>query len=243
MIQNVPSSRTIIRILDLLLERNPNPGGMELGNTYRTLVGVILSARTRDEQVLKLLPKFFESYPDIVRLSNADEAQIRLQINTIGMYKQKAKNLKKMAEKVVHNFQGQIPNTMENLVQLPGVGRKTASVMLVSCFQKPAIAVDTHVHRVTNRLGWVKTKTPKTTEQALLKIIPIEQMKKVNRVFVKFGRSVCIPGKPRCYLCPILKYCPYKNKNLSKPKDLEQLKKKLEQRESELEHLRQSVAK
>jgi endonuclease-3 len=216
---------------------------MEIGDPYRTLVAVILSARTRDEQVLKLLPGFFEAYPTVEKLAAATPKQIETKINTIGMYRQKAKNIQRMAEQVVKDFGGEIPKTIEELVSLRGVGRKTASVILVACFGNPAIAVDTHVHRVTNRLGWVKTKTPEKTEAALLKIVPQDVQKIVNQVFVKFGRYICIPGRPRCWMCPIQKSCAYPNKNLHAPRDAEEVRDDLARREHELEMLRRHVEK
>lgn len=150
----------IIKTLARLKKHWRNPGAMEIGSPYQNLVAVMLSARTRDEQVLKLLPGFWKAFPSPEELSVATTKQIESKINTIGMYRQKAKNLKKMAGQVVQRFGGNIPSTIDELVHLAGVGRKTASVVLVASFNTPAIAVDTHVHRVTNRLGWVKTNAP-----------------------------------------------------------------------------------
>ncbi|MBI4714175.1 endonuclease III [Candidatus Uhrbacteria bacterium] len=213
------STKSILLVLEKLKKEFPNRGAMEIGNPYQNLVAVMLSARTRDEQVLKLFPSFLKNFPTVQKLAKSTPNQIDRRIKTIGMDRQKAKNLQKMADEVVNKFHGQIPNTMEDLTFLTGVGRKTASVILVTSFFKPAIAVDTHVHRVTNRLGWVNATTPEKTEKALLEIIPETLQPVVNRVFVKFGRYICIPGKPRCWGCPIQKYCAYKNKNLIKPKN------------------------
>lgn len=142
----------MVKVLKTLKKRWPNPGAMEIGNPYQNLVGVMLSARTRDEQVLKFVPGFFKAFPTVEKLAGATTKHIESRINTIGMFRQKAKNLKKMAQQVVEKFGGMIPSTMDELVSLAGVGRKTASVVLVASFNTPAIAVDTHVHRVTNRL-------------------------------------------------------------------------------------------
>lgn len=229
-------------VLKALKKRFPNPGAMELGgDPYRTLVAVILSARTRDEQVLKLLPGFFKAFPTPRKLAKADQTAVESRINTIGMYRQKARNIRAMAQSLVDDFGGSVPNTMEELVSLRGVGRKTASVVLVSCFGKRAIAVDTHVHRVTNRLGWVKTKTPEKTERALLGLVPPDVMRMVNQVFVKFGRYVCIPGRPRCWDCPVREQCAYPKKNLVPPKDAETIRADIARRERDLEQLRRSV--
>ncbi|MEK7620022.1 MAG: endonuclease III [Patescibacteria group bacterium] len=227
----------VAKILKTLKKRWPNPGAMEIGNPYQNLVGVMLSARTRDEQVLKLMPGFFKAFPTVHELAKATTEQIESKINTIGMYRQKAKNLKKMATDVVEKFGGTIPKTMDELVSLAGVGRKTASVVLVASFNTPAIAVDTHVHRVTNRLGWVKTKTPQKTEEMLLPLVPDKMKHTVNQVFVKHGRYICI-RKPRCWACPVRDLCAFKNKNLTPPKNAQEILDDMKRREEKLEELR-----
>ncbi len=232
------SAHEVRTVLAALRKSFANPGAMEVGTPYHTLAAVILSARTRDEQVLKLLPGFFRAFPNPSALAKADVKSIKARVNTIGMYRQKARNLKAMAGQLVSVFGGEVPKTMDELVSLKGVGRKTASVVLVACFGKKAIAVDTHVHRVTNRLGWVKTKTPEKTEAALLALVPEDAQPTVNRVFVKFGRYVCIPGKPRCWMCPIKDHCAFAKKNLVPPKDADAIRADIERREKELEALR-----
>lgn len=226
--------------LTKIKERFPNPGAMEIGNAYQNLVGVLLSARTRDEQVLKLLPGLFAAYPTVYELAQADVKAIEGKINTIGMYRQKAKHLKSMAQDVVEKFGGEIPSTMDELVTLAGVGRKTASVVLVASFGVPAIAVDTHVHRVTNRLGWVNTSSPEKTEAALLKIMPDRLKPTVNRVFVKLGRYVCIRN-PRCWACPVRDMCAFSPKNMTAPKNAEAIIEDIDRREQELETFRRTA--
>jgi endonuclease III len=238
--KDLVDQKTIINTLKILRKQWKHPGAMEIGNAYQNVVGVLMSARTRDEQVLKLLPGFFQAFPDVKTLAQSTTKQIERKINTIGMYRQKAKHLKALAEQVVEKYNGQIPNTMEGLVTLPGVGRKTASVVLISSFKIPAIAVDTHVHRVTNRLGWVKTKTPPKTEEALLTLVPDRWKKTVNRVFVKHGRYICIT-KPRCWACPIRGMCVFRPKNLKPPKKADDMIKNINQRETYLETLRENV--
>jgi len=228
----------IRQILAVLKKRWPTPGAMEIGNAYMAVVAVALSARTRDEQVLKLLPRFFGVYPTPLALSKATPEEIEGYINTIGMYRQKARNLQKMAVRVCEVYDGKIPGNMEDLTSLAGVGRKTASVILPYIFGKPAIAVDTHVHRVTNRLGWVKTQMPAETEKALLKIVPEDVHPTVNRVFVKHGRYVCI-SKPRCWACPVRDMCPFAEKNLVEPKDAEEILVDIERREEVVQRLRE----
>ncbi len=214
---------------------------MELGNAYQALVGVLLSARTRDEQVIKLLPRFFQRFSGVHELAKATVDEIASYINTIGMYRQKAKHLKGMAERVLTIYGGEIPSSMEDLVTLPGVGRKTASVILPYIYGKPAIAVDTHVHRVTNRLGWVLTTTPEKTEKALLDIVPKECQYPVNQVMVKFGRYICLPGNPRCWTCPLVDICPFAGKRLDRPKNADAVLRDIQMREAELVRLRDQV--
>ncbi len=230
----------IITTLKILKHRFPNPGAMELGSPYQNLVAVMLSARTRDEQVLKLLLGFWKAFPSVEKLSRASTSQIESKINTIGMYKQKAKNLKKMAMDVVAKFDGKIPSTMDELVSLAGVGRKTASVVLVCSFDKSAIAVDTHVFRVTNRLGWIRSKTVEDAEQKLLKIVPTKYHQTVNRVFVKLGRYICIRS-PRCWACPVRDLCAFKKKNLVAPKNAKEILEDIDRREMILETLREEA--
>ncbi len=230
----------VASVLKILKMRWPNPGAMELGTPYRNLVAVMLSARTRDEQVLKILPGFFKAFPTVDQLAKATIRSIEKRINTIGMYHQKAKNLKKLAIDIVEKFYGDVPSTMDELVSLAGVGRKTASVVLVASFDTPAIAVDTHVLRVTNRLGWVKTKTSEKTEMALRKIVPDTLKATVNRVFVKHGRYLCI-ATPRCWACPIRDLCAYQKKHLVAPKNASEILADIERRECVLNALREAV--
>lgn len=236
-------AKEIAKVLGMLRKRFLNPGAMELGSPFHTLVAVMLSARTRDEQVLKLLPGFFHAFPSPAVLANADVHAIEARVNTIGMYRQKSRLVKAMAAQLVAQFGGKVPRTMDALVSLPGVGRKTASVVLVACFGASAIAVDTHVHRVTNRLGWVKTNTPEKTEAALLPVVPEQLQPTVNRVFVKLGRYVCLPGKPRCWMCPIRAHCAFAKKNLLPPNDAAEIQADVERRERELERLRERALK
>jgi len=228
-------------VVETLDEMYDNPGALKLGDPYCELVAVILSARSRDEQVLDAMKAFFEVFPTVQYLANADREEIESRIDSIGLFRQKAKYLHSMAQDVVDKHDGEIPDTMSDLVDLAGVGRKTASVVLVSSFNHPAIAVDTHVHRVANRLGWVDTDRPKQTEKALLEIIPKDLWSTINRVFVKFGRYICDSQSPRCWMCPFQQYCEYEPKNTEMPEDAEDVRKSLENREADLEKRRKNV--
>lgn len=233
-------SSSIVLTLQRLKKAFPNPGAMELGSPYHTVVAVMLSARTRDEQVLKLLPGFFTAFPTVEDLSQATVRQIEAKVDTIGMYRQKAKNLSALAKKIVTEFDGAVPKTMEELVTLPGVGRKTASVVLVCSFDQAAIAVDTHVFRVTQRLGWIRAKTVEEAEQKLLALVPKRWHQTVNRVFVKLGRYVCIRS-PRCWMCPVKDVCAYSAKRLVPPANAEAIRADVVVREAKLESLRERV--
>ena len=158
-------------------------------NSYKTLISTVLSSRTRDETTLMASKKLFKSAPTIEKLGQLDQLKIRNLIYPVGFYKTKAKHLTILAKKVLEDFVGKIPDTREDLMKLPGVGRKTANLVLNRAFGKPAIAVDTHVHKISNILGWVKTKTPEQTEKELVKILPKKYWPDINRFFVSIGRQ------------------------------------------------------
>lgn len=156
---------------------------------YKTLVSTLLSARTKDEVTLDASKRLFAKAPDIKALNKLTAQKISQLIYPVGFYKTKAKYLKKLSEMVVKQFKGKIPETRKGLMQLPGVGRKTANLILNRALEKPAIAVDTHVHKISNLLGWVRTKNPAETEKELVKILPKKYWKDINRLFVSIGRQ------------------------------------------------------
>jgi len=153
-------------------------------NPYKTLISTILSARTKDELTLKVSKKLFQKAPDLKTLKRLTQGEIQKLIYPVGFYKTKAKHLKRLSEMI-----SKVPNTREELIKLPGVGRKTANLVLNRAFNIPAIAVDTHVHRISNLLVWVKTKTPETTEKELIKILPKKYWPETNRLFVSIGQQ------------------------------------------------------
>ena len=153
-------------------------------NPYKTLISTILSSRTKDEVTLKASKRLFKIAPTLKELSKLKESQIKKLIYPVGFYKTKARHLIKLAKMI-----NKIPNTKEGLIKLPGVGIKTANLTLNRAFGIPAIAVDTHVHRISNFLGLVNTKTPEQTEKELLKVIPKKYWSEVNRLFVSIGRQ------------------------------------------------------
>jgi endonuclease-3 len=175
---------------------------------FQHLIGTILSARCRDEVTDVVSRKLFERYPTAERLAAARPADVQRLIRSIGFYRMKAKYVIETARGLLREHGGKVPETLEELTAFPGVGRKVANCVLVYAFGKPAIAVDTHVHRVSNRLGWVKTKSPDQTEQALEPILPREHWLEINELLVAHGKAVCRPRRPLCQQCPAESDCP-----------------------------------
>ncbi|KKQ48999.1 MAG: DNA-(Apurinic or apyrimidinic site) lyase [Candidatus Woesebacteria bacterium GW2011_GWB1_38_5] len=158
-------------------------------NPYKTLVSTLLSSRTKDEVTLEASTRLFKVAKDIKILRYQDIKLIEKLIYPVGFYHVKAKQLKMLSERILKEFKGKIPDNREELMKLPGVGRKTANLVLNRAFNIPAIAVDTHVHKISNLLGWVKTKTPEQTEKELIKILPKKYWPEINRLFVSIGRQ------------------------------------------------------
>lgn len=158
-------------------------------DSYKTLVSTLMSARTNDSTTLPAAKRLFSKAPNLNDLSNLSVSEIQKLIYPVGFYKTKAKYLHLLAEKLLRDFKGKVPKTREELMQLPGVGRKTANLVLNRAFHIPAIAVDTHVHRITNMLDWVHTKNPEQTEKELVKTLPKKYWPDTNRLFVSIGRQ------------------------------------------------------
>lgn len=201
------SSDKIIQILD---KRYPQKGDMDLGNPKDTLLGVLLSARTKDSQVLKLFPAFKKRFPTFASLAKSSPAEISTYISSIGLYRSKAKAIYGLANIIQEKHHGKVPSTMDELCELPGVGRKTANCVLAYVFGYDTVCVDTHVFRISHRLGWSKGKTPEAVEKEIQQLLPKRLWNIVNRTFVRFGREICVPGKPKCEICPLRKWCEYK---------------------------------
>ncbi|HLD97192.1 MAG TPA: endonuclease III [Candidatus Nanoarchaeia archaeon] len=176
---------------------------------FFVLIFTILSARNRDSQTYKAASALFNKFPTMKSLAAANVSDIEDSIKFIGLFRQKARRVKETSRKLLKIHGGKVPETMDELLELPGVGRKTASCVLIYAYHKPAIAVDTHVHRISNRIGLVETKTPEQTERALMQLLPRETWLDVNELLVKHGQQVCLPIKPRCPECPVKGYCDY----------------------------------
>lgn len=181
----------------------------EEGNPFSILIGTILSARTKDENTAKVVKRLFAEYKTAKDLANAKTKDIEKIIKSIGFYHVKAKRIIDVARIISSQYGGKVPDNLDQLVMLPGVGRKTANCVLVYAFEKPAIPVDIHVHRISNRLGLVETKTPEETEIELMKKIPRKYWLRVNDTFVMYGQNICKPVSPMCDVCKIKKMCKY----------------------------------
>lgn len=203
------SANVIETVLTILDETYPTIPMHEVHgkDPFRLLVAVILSQRSRDSVTVPVTAKLFEKITTVEDLDRMPQGELETYIHSISFPHSKAISLKAMARELLTRFDGKVPSTESELLSLPRVGRKTANIILTTFFDTPQIAVDTHVHRITNRLGWVKTKKPEETELALTKLIPPQWHSIVNRVFVVHGQTVCHPRNPDCAHCPIEKYC------------------------------------
>ncbi len=174
---------------------------------FRVLISCLLSLRTKDEVTLKASERLFSVAKTPQEFLNLPTKKIEELIYPVGFYRVKAKRIKEISKIIIERYGGKVPDNLEELLTLPGVGRKTANIVITQGFNKYGIAVDTHVHRVSNRLGLVKTKTPEETEVKLREIIPKKYWIELNDLFVSFGQNICTPISPRCSICPISKYC------------------------------------
>jgi len=189
------------------LRRRYPPEPSVRADPFQTLVATVLSQRTREEKTAQAATALFARYPDAHSLAAADAVEVERLIRPAGFYRQKAPNIIEISRRLVEEYAGNVPSDMDALLALPGVGRKTANCVLVYAFQMPAIPVDTHVHRISNRIGWVRTRTPEKTEEALMRFLPKRYWHDINELFVLFGRELCRPIGPTCPECPLVK-CP-----------------------------------
>lgn len=181
----------------------------ETGGPFSILIGTILSARTKDESTTKVVKKLFSKYKSARALSKAKVRDVEKIIKSIGFYHVKAKRIIDVANIINSKYKGKVPSSIDELLKLPGVGRKTANCVLVYAFEKPAIPVDIHVHRISNRIGLVDTKTPEDTELELMKKIPKKFWLEINDTFVMYGQNICKPISPQCNVCQIKNQCKY----------------------------------
>lgn len=179
----------------------------ETGGPFSILIGTILSARTKDENTAKVVKALFARYKDARALARARVRDVERIIKPIGFYRVKSRRIIEVARIIDTEYKGKVPKDLDTLVGLPGVGRKTANCVLVYAFEKPAIPVDIHVHRISNRLGLVDTKTPEETEQELMAKVPKKFWLEINDTFVMYGQNICKPVSPMCDVCKIRRSC------------------------------------
>jgi len=175
---------------------------------WRVLSSCILSLRTQDAVTAKAAERMFQRWPDIESMAKANPDEVAKTIYPVGFYRTKAPQLVEMAGRILKEWKGRVPDDIDDLLELKGVGRKTANLVVVAAYGRPGICVDTHVHRISNIWGYVQTKSPAETEQALRARLPRRYWMQINDLLVSFGQTICRPISPRCSVCPIEEWCP-----------------------------------
>ena len=199
--------RNVSEILLAMQASFDRPAVISDSNPFKVLIATVLSQRTRDQNTALASAQLFAKYDSAKKLSNAPLAEVMKLVKPAGFYKVKAKRVKQISKDIIQKFQGQVPSSVEELLSLPGVGRKTANCVLVYGFGKPAMPVDVHVHRISNRIGLVETKKPEQTELALMQIVPKKKWVGLNHLMVRYGQNICLPRKPKCNQCKIRPSC------------------------------------
>lgn len=204
-------------ILNILYDTYPDAHcELNHSNAFELLISTVLSAQATDKKVNEITERLFKKYNTPYDFASLTEEQLEKEIKEIGLYKNKAKNIISLSKALVNEYNGEVPKDRDELMKLNGVGRKTANVVLSNAFNIPAIAVDTHVFRVTNRIGLAAADNVEDTEMQLMDIIPKEQWTKAHHAFIFHGRRICIARKPKCEECTINKYCKYYKLNIAK---------------------------
>ncbi len=185
----------------------------EFHDPFKVLICCILSLRTNDKTTYPCSLRMLELGTEPKDFLTVDEETLAKAIYPVGFYKNKARQILDISKEIVEKYKGKVPESIEELVKFKGVGRKTANLVMAKGFDKPAICVDVHVHRISNRLGWVKTSIPDETEMELRKLLPKKYWLDINTILVTFGQNICKPQRPMCDKCPIKEYCEtYENK-------------------------------
>ena len=177
-------------------------------NAFRILISCLLSLRTQDKNTAKASKRLFAVADTPQKILKLPDKKLEKLIYSSGHYKKKARTLKHVSKILLEKYKGKVPNKKEELLKIKGIGPKTANIVLAFAFGKAVLPIDTHCHRIPNRLGWVKTKTPEQTEKELEKILPKKYWRECNGVFVLFGQTICQPISPHCSKCPVREYCP-----------------------------------
>lgn len=201
----------VIKIIEILKKTYPDAKcSLDFSTPFELGISVMLSAQCTDKRVNKTTPAIFAKYNTPEDFVNIDIRKLEELIHPCGFYKTKAKNIKLYSEKVIKEYGEELPKDMEKLMTLPGIGRKSANVIMLEAFGiAQGIAVDTHCTRISNRLGLSENKDPGHIEQDLIKIIPKKYFKDVNHLFIWHGRNICTARNPKCNICPVAKYCEF----------------------------------
>ncbi len=211
----LPAIKNIDRIIDLLEENYPDAVSTSLKHVdpFQLLVATILSAQSTDKLVNTVTPGLFKKYRRPEDFASINPATLENEIRSTGFFRNKAKSIVGASREIVNTFGGKIPENIDDLVKLPGVGRKTANVVLGNCFGKQVIIVDTHVKRISRLIGLTNNTDPDKIEYDLAKIIPEDKQTSFSHRIIEHGRNICIARRPMCQICPILKYCRYGQEN------------------------------
>lgn len=185
---------------------------LNFGNTFQLLVATMLSAQSTDKKVNEITSELFKQYKTPEDFLSMTQTELEEKIKKIGLYRNKAKNILQMCHDLIIRFDGEVPSNMDELMSLPGVGRKTANVVLSNGFGIPAIAVDTHVFRVSNRIGLAHSNNVDDTERQLMDCLPKDKWSLAHHLLIWHGRRICEARKPKCEICPIANICDYFNK-------------------------------
>jgi endonuclease-3 len=181
---------------------------LDFNNPFQLLVATVLSAQCTDKRVNQTTPALFKKYKSIKKMASADVDDIEMLVKSTGFFRAKAKNIKSLSEKIMNDFDGQVPDRLEDLITLPGVGRKTANVVLGHAFNTPGITVDTHFGRLSRRFGWSKSNDPVKVEFEVGDLIPQKEWTNLSQRLIWHGRRVCHSRKPACGACSLSKLCP-----------------------------------
>jgi endonuclease III len=199
-----------LKVLDILKATYPDAHvTLDYRNAFELLVAAVLAAQCTDEKVNQVTPALFRKYPSPQAFAEADEAELQTMIRQTGFFRQKARSIMDISQELVGSFGGKVPDTMDELTSLRGVGRKTANLILGEVYDKPGIVVDTHVKRVTARLGFTENTDPTKIEFDLMEVLPEERWTEINHLIVYHGRAICKAPTPFCEKCPVLELCPF----------------------------------
>lgn len=202
------TKEAVKNILDILdKEYGLTKDGFLHATDWQLLIAIMLSAQSTDKQVEEILPSLWERFPSLLSIADGNIEEIEEAIKKVGLYKSKAKNMKKCCGQILAEHNGKVPTTIEELVKLAGVGRKTATLFLADAYGIPGVTVDTHVMRISKRLGWAKGKNPVQIEKELMKVLPKEYWNRINFQLIYHGRTICTARKTHCDNCTLNTWC------------------------------------